>query len=242
MRKAVAVVVFISLFFSIATATPDRPVYKMATKVLPEPGAISTRWAFVIDTSQSIVRFNLFGGILSGFTKSTVYPTDQFKFCMYAFNNQNCWSYRKWNYLPAYKDVDGKVTKKWRKLIGWIYGNTGTMSYGSGAINDALHQKVTKLTIVIISDGGFTEGGTMVMKIIKDAQEWRVAEGYGRAVITTIGIENMACRPIYPKPNNAICQKWMRDIGVTGLGGYRYVYRNKLEGTKTTKTTSQKEE
>jgi hypothetical protein len=109
------------------------------------------------------------------------------------------------------------------------------MSYAAGALNAALRQKVKKLTVIIISDGGFTECGYKpavatlkpINNVIASAQKWRIDKGYGEAIITTIGIENLVGWPSYPKPSDKMCQGWMRSIGTNGHGGYFFVHEKK---------------
>ena len=243
--KAIALLLLLPILVTDAVAqsskTTKQPTYLMSMKAKPKV-RLTTRWAFVFDTSQSINIFGLHGGVLKAFVTATSRPVDQFRFCMYAFNDKGCWTYRKWSSLPARLGRNGKVTKRWRAIVNWLYHpkNTGTMSFGGGAINAALHQKVKKLTVIIISDGGFTEGGKKIKAVIKAAQAWRVKSGYGKAVITTIGIENMACRPLYPKPTNKTCQGWMSSIGKTGHGGYFYIYKKRPKKKKSKKKKSKK--
>jgi hypothetical protein len=145
---------------------------------------------------------------------------DELKFCMYAFNDSGCHTYKPWEDWS----VDG-----FDEAAKWLYkpAQQGTMSYGAKAIVDALLQPHKELSVIIITDGGFTEGGDEVKKRIKETQKWRVEKGYGKALICTIGIENMLCRPAYPKPTNKICQGWLQDIGKKGNGGYFYVYKRR---------------
>lgn len=215
--KRLAVVVASILLASTSIANPDEPIYKMKMVVKPKE-RFTNRWAFVVDTSHSIVEKGLFGGILTAYRTATQMPTDQLKFCMYAFNNRGCYKYRKWEDASV-EAFDGSVR--------WLYNpkNQGTMSYGSGAIEAALHQKYDKLTVIIITDGGFTEGGEPIKKVIDKAQDWRKKAGYGPAIICTIGIENHNCWPTYPKPYDVVCQRWLEDIGKKGDGGYFYVFK-----------------
>lgn len=223
MKKAF--VVFLVLFLSCTiTATADEPIY-LWKEVIPQKDRITTRWAFVVDSSHSVAQTGLFGGIIEAYRITTAQPQDQLKFCMYAFNNSNCHTYRPWEEasVNAFDDA-----------IRWLYkrANQGTMSYGALAIEAALKQPHKKLSVIIITDGGFTEGGAAIKKVIKRTQKWRVEKGYGKALICTIGIENMLCRPAYPKPTNTICQGWLKEIGSKGNGGYYYVYKRKRKLSK----------
>ena len=220
-----AVVGTLMLLFSVPTlANPDEPIYKMKV-VVPPKDRVTIRWAFVVDTSSSIVEMGLFGGILKAYNTATQRPSDHLCFCMYAFNDRGCHTYKGWEDASV-EAFDGS--------IAWLYDkkNQGTMSHGTAAIVAALKQKQKELTVIIISDGGFTEGGEKVKKAIKDTQAWREKVGLGAALICTIGIENHLCYPQYPKPSNETCQGWLSDIGKTGGGGYFYIYKREEKTEK----------
>jgi hypothetical protein len=225
MYKTVVGFLAILLVSSISPAgAADEPVYQWKT-VIKQKARLSTRWAFVVDTSDSIAGQGLFGGIIQAYRMTVQSPQDELRFCMYAFNNEGCHTYRKWE--QASPDAFNDAVK-------WLYKkeNQGTMSFGVRAIGEALTQPQKGLTVIIITDGGFTEGGEEVKKRIEEVQKWRVLKGYGRAVICTIGIENMLCRPYYPKPSNKTCQGWLKDIGKKGEGGYYYVYKREEKAHK----------
>jgi hypothetical protein len=97
-------------------------------------------------------------------------------------------------------------------------------------------QTKEKLTLMLISDGGFSEGISRIKRIIAAGQKWRTDHGFDPAVICAIGIENTKSKPWYPKPTDAVCQQGMREIGVEGEGGYFYVKRlSKTVAAKPTK-------
>jgi hypothetical protein len=96
------------------------------------------------------------------------------------------------------------------------------------AIRDALLQRKKNLTVIIISDGGFSEPFNEILSEIATWQLWRENEGLGRAVIASIGIENHLSReskPPYPKDTDNVCQDRMEQLGVEGKGGYFLVRR-----------------
>ncbi len=224
MDKAVVVLLACLSVFIATPATADEPVYQWK-EVVPKKARMSTRWAFVVDTSSSVAQTGLFGGIIQAYKTTTQYPLDELQFCMYAFNDANCHKYKGWEdaSVDAFSDA-----------VSWLYQkkNQGTMSYGSRAIRAALEQPFRGLTVVIITDGGFTEGGAKIKKVINSTQKWRVTKGYGEALICTVGIENMLCWPTYPKPANSVCQGWLAHIGKKGNGGYYYVYKRRRKKAK----------
>lgn len=184
-------------------------------------------WAFVIDSSHST--WDIAGRVITGVEVATQFPTDHLRFCAYVFNNEGCHRYKDW--VDASPD-EFKATKK------FVYANRGVSSYAAKAIRDALLQPKKELTVIIISDGGFSESINRIKATIKVGQEWREKSGYGRAIICTIGIENMKCWPTYPKQPNRVCQKGMRTIGVKGKGGFFYIHLRGQQSSPTVRKSS----
>jgi hypothetical protein len=188
-------------------------------------------WAFVVDSSHST--WSVAGKVLKGFTTATGFPTDELRFCAYVFNDQG-WApkhYRDW--------VDASP-EEFDKTQNWIRNTRGVGSIATPALVRALQQPVKELTILIISDGGFTDGGGkggegigVVQAVIEAGQKWRELNGYGRALIVSIGIENTLCWPYYPKLPNSDCQLGMRNIGVDGKGGFFYIHKIREQSRKT---------
>jgi len=177
------------------------------------------RWAFVIDSSHST--WDICTTVMAGFNAAVSMPTDDLRFCAYTFNNRGCHKFRDWE--DASKDAFD-ATKK------WVSQNKGVNSYVEGAIRGAITQPVENLTVILISDGGFSDGVSLagasaqvVKEIIAEAQAERANQGLPPAIICTIGIENARCWPQYPKASNATCMQGMRDIGIEGRGGFFYV-------------------
>lgn len=188
-------------------------------------------WAFVIDSSHST--WALAAKVMKAFNTATGFPSDQLRFCAYVFNDPGWTSkhYRDW--------VDASP-EEFDKTQRWIRNTRGVGSIATPALVRALQQPVKELTVLIISDGGFTDGGGkggqgigVVKAIIEAGQKWRERQGYERALIVSIGIENALCWPYYPKLSNTDCQKGMRDIGVDGLGGYFYIHKIRHQVRKT---------
>ena len=188
-------------------------------------------WAFVVDSSHST--WSIAGKILKGFTTATGFPTDQLRFCTYVFNNPG-WTPRH------YRDWVDASPEEFEKTQKWIKATRGVGSVATPALVRALQQPVKELTVLIISDGGFTDGGGkggkgigVVKAIIEAGQKWRESQGFSRALIVSIGIENTLCWPHYPKLSNSDCQAGMRDIGIAGRGGFFYIHKIKLAVKKT---------
>jgi len=205
----------------------SRDRYHRVVMVKSNKERFTKNWAFIVDSSHST--WAVAGKILRAFHTATGFPADHLRFCSYVFNNEG-WTdknYRDW--VDASPDEFLKTQK-------WIRERRGVNSNAAHAVRRALRQPVKELTILIISDGGFSDGGviggkgiSLIKRLIKEGQNWRVANGLSRAIICTIGIENVLSWPTYPKLPNAVCQQGMRDIGVEGRGGFFYVHRLKRQ-------------
>jgi hypothetical protein len=151
------------------------------------------------------------------FLVATQFPTDELNFCMYTFNDQGVDRFRDWARASPeeFKAAHNWARKKWQR---------GVLSYAGAAIKKALHQKKHELTIIIISDGGFTEGYQKIKNIIDQGQDWRKKNGYDPAIIACIGIENLYYRTGGKEPDY-INQQWLHDIGEDNDGGYSYIHR-----------------
>lgn len=182
------------------------------------------RWAIVLDTSHSMQY--AFQKARKAFNTVIQHPTDQLKFCMYVFNDAGVHRYLDWS-DASQKAFD--VAEMWSRQKR----QTGICSYGGKAIAAALRQPLQNLTIIIISDGGFSEGFQEIESIIAEGQVWRVLNGYGKAIICAIGIENeLGWR--YPKDPDKQCQAFMKKIGTKGEGGY-FLVRQKTQRLDTAK-------
>jgi hypothetical protein len=201
----------------IAQFPPILPNYHIWQMKKGDRKAISTNWAFVVDGSNSTSR--VVGTLLAGFNTVVSFPEDQLKFCTYLFSPAGYYKYRPWKKA----DMDGI---EFARTNRWIRRNIGVNSYGNLAIRAALLQRQKKLTIIIISDGGFSENFSTIKKTVNTWQQWREDQGLGRAVIVSIGIENHLSRlskPPYPKDTDAVCQSRMRQLEYKG--GYFLVKR-----------------
>lgn len=234
MKNATLVLALVLLptLTSVQANSPDSPPvqqiddYDMVPVVWNPEWHHTKHWALVVDTSHSI--FGTITGVKQDRFRKMLFAikhfggSDHIKFCTVAFNDEATVAsvhYLKW--MPG-------SPENFHKMEMWLNKeeNQGTMSYGGAAIARALRQRVKDLTVIIISDGGFTEEGGYIKELIKLEQQNRVNNGLGKAVICTIGIENHT-PPGYPKPSDETCQSWMKEIGNTGRGGYFYVKQRK---------------
>ena len=156
------------------------------------------------------------------FSTVTQFPTDELHFCIITFSNKGQERYRKW--VQASKNEIKKANR-------WIYKKMGVSSFANKAILKALQQKKKALTVIIITDGGFTEacynrGFSSTYKTIRGGQNWRAKNGYREAAIVTIGIENRNYMH-GGKPSDKKCQAFLKKIGKKWNGGYFLVKKRR---------------
>jgi hypothetical protein len=226
---------------------------EVVTKSLPEPYAISHNVVFVVDASSTI---NYYPAIQRKFNRGWEFLTQQFAadelyFRVYVFHDQNQERRTKW------VDAGGPDgIKQFGRAKKWVQKNTGLYSWGLKAMRMALREKnpldknratARRLTIVLFTDGGFTEaaeggnGATLTLKsTLKDhvytktrsfdvinkmvamEQNFRVKKGLDKATIVTIGFENFEADNVYGmgvKQRDPDCQKWLLRLGKKYHGG-----------------------
>jgi len=216
MRKGLLI---LCLLPSLVLATPQ--VYKM-TMVNPPSVRLTKNWAFIFDTSHSMQQDRV-AKAQYGFVNATKHSTDEWRFCVFTFNDHGVDRFRDWEEAS----VDSfKAAHKWSNMKR----QRGVLSYANTAVKKALQLKVEELTIILITDGGFsrdtsgTEGMVKVKQIIADGQAWREKHGYRKAIIACIGIQNLYYSAGYKKPD-PICQQGLQEIGVANAGGFFYVHQ-----------------
>jgi hypothetical protein len=176
---------------------------------------LTDRWVFVVDSSHST--WQIAGRVVSAFRAVTGFPEDQLRFSLYTFNLRNFHAFRDWAWASP---------TEFTSASQFIRNNTGVNSYVNKALEEALRQPEEKLTVIIISDGGFSESFSSILRTIRENQAWRARQGYERAIICSVGIENMLSRnsrPPYPKDSNLTCQRRMQTIGRQNNGGFFYL-------------------
>ena len=197
-------------------------------------------WVIIVDTSDSMQSVS--AKALRAFRTATSSPTDEFKFCAYVFNDFGMEKRSEW-FEASIESFDA--------IEKWILNkkNAGVHSHGRVAIKKALQTQREELTIIIISDGGFTSsskghGFHSMRSTIDECQQYRANNGLGRAIIATIGIENRHYSALCPaccnhpgaehnyalpdmwrtnkgyKLSNEKCQSFLREIGTKHNGGY----------------------
>lgn len=229
---------------------------EVINQVAPKPFAISHNVVFVVDASSTIYSD---GEMRDKFNKAWDIITDKFAsdelyVKLIIFNDKKMEKRTKWF------DIGGpRGPKILSRLKKTVWNNTGIYSWGAQAIDEAIKQinpldknwpTRRRLTVVILSDGGFTEAAdvdingdveSLVLKgeyfrtgsfdcldrIIERAQKWRVLRDLAPATILTIGIENTNdfWGTGVKRPDKE-CQAWLKKIGTEYNGGY-FLVRNK---------------
>jgi len=236
-----------------------KPIIKNLVK--PKPFAISHNVVFVVDASSTMYdeaeiqnKFELgWNTIVNKFASDELY------YRVYIFSDryeEKC--SKKWISAGGPGGL-----KKFDKTKKWIIANVGTRSWGLKSLRMALREKCpfdknpatkARLTVVLITDGGFTEtagnrpkdkkkaneldkralkgeyentGSFIVFdKAIAIEQAWRKKNKLTPAVIVTIGIQNDAPQwGISVKRPDKECQAWLKKIGEKYDGGYFFVKR-----------------
>lgn len=203
-------------------ATEASPNSETNLEVIVRPERpLTTNWAIVMDTSHSMR--GVFDSAFGAYLKATSFPTDQLNFCLITFNNQSMEQFKDWS--PASVDE----FKKAGELIE-RENRRGVLSYGAKAIRMALQQERQELTVLIITDGGFTEacnrrGFGSIRQVFIENQEWRKNRELGEALISCIGIQNTKYTT-GGKPPDEECQAFLQEVGTRWGGGYFFVREN----------------
>lgn len=188
---------------------------KYVVEIISNPTERFTKnWCFVIDNSESVR--DIFGQVRAGFLSIVNQNTDHMFFSAISFNNRGGERFRDW---VAASPEEFAATDRWLTTC------RGVLSYGVTALRMALTQERSELTVIILTDGGFTEACInrgnfgQITSVIEECQAWRENRGFGAAIICTIGIENIGYT-IGNKPPDEVCQAYLRGLGERYGGGY----------------------
>lgn len=154
---------------------------------------------------------------------------DEWYFCAYFFGDKNREEFYPWT--PA----GGPQSKQeLEKLYIEMLKSEQLKSFGKKALSMAIRSKnpldknpsmSRTLTVILITDGGFTEAvGPMRYHSTYDAvimaQKWREANDLFEATIWTIGLENKIYWSAKVKRPDAECQAFLKKLGTKYNGGY----------------------
>jgi hypothetical protein len=221
MKRPLAAALLITLLmFGITSAQQPPSLSIEVTNPIPSKARLTTNWVFVMDTSHSMN--GIFDRSRAAFIHATSSPTDELFFSVITFNDPGMQKFRDWTPASA---------QEFRDASTWVEREMRVLSYGAKAIEMALHLERQELTIILITDGGFTEAcerrgfGTM-RQTFADGQAWRRNRGFGEAIICALGIENIGYTNGH-KPPDEECQMFLREIGDQYNGGY-FLVRNAM--------------
>jgi len=238
MKNKILAAVIVLFMLTTTLAQSEVPYTEV---VAPKPFSLSPNIVFVIDASSSI---NLSDDISARFEKAWLETTsriasDELYFCIYTFHDKGDERFRDWTNAGG-----PQGEQEFAKAKKWIRNNTGTYSWGKIAISSALrkvnnlnHNRVMKrsLSIILITDGGFTEAAeyaernpkayafTPIIEAIQIGQRMRLTRGLMQATIRTIGIENTEQWSLSVKRPDSECQAFLKKLGATYSGGYYLV-------------------
>lgn len=180
-------------------------------------GPLTKNWQFVVDTSPS-TRF-VFPKLREAFIRLIRQPADEFNFSVITFNLQNMEATKPWVRSSA---------EEFQAADQFVLTHYGAASYGIKALEMALRQNKDELTVILITDGGFTEvcrnghNFSIIDDAIDRSQQWRVDNGLAMAIITTIGLENPSYH-IGNMPPEKMRQDYLKGLGEKYHGGYAIV-------------------
>ena len=193
------IIISVLLLLTFTATSPANRNDDFTIVVNPEEGAISNRWVFVVDTSDSLN--GIFDLAIKSLNFITMQNTDDWKFSVIVFNNCGC---EKW--FTIVDETPGRrgetiwapTTPQYLSQASkWISNpqQHGVNSYAIGAIEKSLKLETEVLSVFWITDGGFTsssdnKGFGEIKKLVEECQQWRRRRGLNQASITTVGIKN----------------------------------------------------
>lgn len=181
-------------------------------QTVKEPdGPITKRVMLVLDVSGSMVTQKKIPESLSCLKTIAEQPIDEMELAVLIFSDET----KRWDGIP---DEDAKIPKGWAALpseeavkAAQDFVTTNVMNNNTrylSALQAALSEPRDQLTIVLITDGigiyAFDQQITLTK--VQELQEWRVQEGYGKAVIYAINIGRL--------------QDWLTELVKLGGGGH----------------------
>lgn len=209
------------IFLTSSVALSQEPDIKVEVELVSAPTSpLSKNWQFIVDTSPS-TRF-VFPKLREALTTVMNQAVDEFNFSVITFNLQNMEATKPW--------VEASVNE-FKAADEFVIKNYGALSYGFKALEMGIKQEKSPLTIVLITDGGFTEvcrnNGNFALtdNVVDKAQQWRRDRDLPAAQILCVGLENKQYTHGH-KPPDEQCQAYLKGLGERFGGGYVLV-RNK---------------
>ena len=200
-------------------AVPDQP--DVIVPIVNPTSPMTTKIAFIVDTSGSMENGNRVKKAIAFAQSIMGARTDELLVALLAFKD----GHDRWPGLP-HKGDGPAPPKGWTYFPGvpqlksaqkWLteQGTTGGTN-PSSALKEILAEKITDLTIVLITDGDDFDVDKF-KKTIADGQKLREKQKLGRAVIFIVGTGSRAEK-----------HKHLQDVGKSEGGGLFVIRRPEL--------------
>lgn len=212
----------ISLFVAFASLLLAQE--DVITIASPPKAQLTQRILFLVDCSGSMDGPATMARSLNTIKFIFEQPIDELEVAAIAFDN----GHNRWPGLPQ----PPKIPANWaafpsrnasQALSTWIGAAQVTMRGGTNLappLRQAFAENRDKLSIIIVTDGGFAEKPETLKKVVDDGQKWRTDRGIGPAVVVLLGIHYQNTYPSLVRLN--------QDLG-DNSGGYFVVKTAQLE-------------
>lgn len=195
--------------------TPEAPLVLEIVPVVDQTQRMSSRVAIVVDASGSMAGIDRIRVALEAARHILAQEADQLEVVIYAFaNGQTKWPGVPhdghgqapppgWTQFPS--EIALRSATEWLRAQG---ANGGTNP--EGAVMSALGEKVDDLTVVIVTDGGFSP--VQFKFAVQMGQTARLQAGFGRAVVMILGVGKDADKKLH-----------LAEVGRSERGGFYLV-------------------
>jgi len=194
-------------------------------EIVKTQNPLSKRIFFIIDVSGSMSEQGKIKKALQFVRCIWQAPFDEFEIAIVVFNDKTT----RWEGIPSSKDDPKPIPKGWAKMpskeavdaaqkfLDQYPGSGGT--YPMASLEMVLTEERSDLSVVLVTDGDYSESTSAVLKKITELQEAREKKGLGKAVISVFGV------------GEAEKEENLKIIGKDWLGGF-YVEKPKKEEKK----------
>lgn len=198
-------------------------VYGQELIPVVEPTArVTKNVMLVIDVSGSVKNTGRIPNSLAQLREIANQPVDSMELAVLAFTEEQ----HRWKGIP---EPENNIAEGWAGLPSenaikeaqdWLVGvDTGTSTRFTPALETALREPRADLTIFVITDGIAQYAGEpdTTIAAVAGLQEWRVQQGYGKAVIYAIQFGRQ--------------QDWLGKLVTLGGGGFYHLKEDVIPKT-----------